>query len=110
MFDIKEMEGRVPVKTLENGTRVIGGLESGKVLYLNSTRTNEKFKITFTKLNGTSFKVVLDFESEDKKSKEVTLLTSGKMCLLMFKYIVNLSMKEDKSLHIIAAEELKFYE
>lgn len=110
MFDIKEMEGKVPVKTLENGTRVINNLESGKVLYLNGTRTNENFKITFTKLNGSSFKVILDFESEDKKSKETTLLTNGKMCLLMFKYIINLSIKQDGNLHIIAAEELKFYE
>lgn len=109
MFDIKEMEGKLPVETLENGNRVLD-LEPDKVVYLKSSRTNESFKITFAKIDDSAYKVILDFESKDKKSKEVKLLTNGKMCLLLFKYILNLSVKQDGKLYIIAAEELKFYE
>lgn len=109
MFDIKEMEGKLPVETLENGNRVLD-LESGKIVYLKSSRTNEIFKITFTEIDNSTYKVILDFESEDKKSKEAKLLTNGKMCLLLFKYILNLSVKQEGKVYIIAAEELKFYE
>jgi hypothetical protein len=110
MFDITEMKDKKPLETLENGTRIVSDLESGKVLYLNSERTRENFRVTFTRKDESSYKVVLDFDTEEKKSKEAKLLINGKMCLLLFKYIVNLSIKSDGKLHIIAAEELKFYE
>ena len=105
MFDFKDKN---LLESLDNGIKITNSIESGKNIFIENSRTGCKYKIIFTKINGSSYKVTLQCENEEL-NKETKLLMNGKIALLLFDSIVSLFIKDDK-LHIIAAEELNLYE
>lgn len=109
MFDINEIQGKILLKTLEeNTTRIVEELKTGKNIYVENSRTSEKFKISFTNVNGSSYKAILDFE-DDREQKEYKLLTNGNLSIIVFSCTMIMYIKEN-ILHIIAPDELRFYE
>lgn len=109
MVDVSSVEGRILLQQLRNGTRILDSVESGKVVYAVNERTENSFEISFTKLNGSSYKGVLTRSDNLENSKEFKILTNGKPSMVFCESVITLLFK-DNQLHIIAPEEIKFYE
>lgn len=108
MFDINEIEGKILLSILENGTRRVEELESGKSIYLVNNRTEDKYKATFVKQNGSSYKVSMIPEAEGKQVKEKTLLTNGTLTTFIQDSVICMKVSEN-GLDIIAAKEVDIF-
>lgn len=108
MFDINEIEGKVLMSRLANGSLILDKVETGKIIYGVNKKNDERYKIVFNKVNGSSYKAVLSYDN-DKKDRETKILMNGKISILFCGSVISLYFREGK-LHIVAPQQIEFYE
>lgn len=107
MFDVNEIEGMVKLAMLENGTRRVDNLESGKSVLIRGNE-EEHYKATFTKQNGSSFKVSFG-DADGSNTVDRTLLTNGALLVFVKDCGVITMIYKDGGLDIIASSMVDIF-
>lgn len=95
------------ISRLKNGTVVVKDLKTGDVISMRNIKRGDKSaSLSFTKLNGTSFKVLL--KEKDNIIGESRVSTTGKVSNLFYDRVISLYMN-GKDLYIISSDEIEFY-
>lgn len=108
MFDINEIEGKIKLKILENGIRVVEEANN-KSVYLVNNKTDDKYKFTFNKYEDGSYRAIMSDDSSTVPDIERTINANGRISIFFCKSVISVYLKDDK-IHMVAPEQFDIFE